>query len=907
MTSTGISPWIPAVRRLGLGAPGLVVWDYRSIVRVVLVLCVSLAVVGWAHGGGLDWPTNRFLPAFATPAATLDCIDVSSASGAQADLFASLEGIVNRAQPRMACVYSSAEEGEFTWLNLHHLPYSLINGYTAVLKYKTNVTGLVVTDTTQPDTLNLATAIAGLNNELICDPSLLATLTNAPYSLSIKDDLRGRFSDKYQVYQYLYTNYWPQCTHRIIAGMETNGHGHLREYLVAVKAAAIWLDPRAARDAAALAPFLSGMAPVGGVYMGWWPDEAAGLSWIAQYGIPVLASDWFDNASLFGGVTTPVAIPPIPPAPPLQNKVYVSITLSDGDNVQYMQHYMKKNWGNAARGSVPMGWTAQPLAADLDPAMLNYYWSTATTNDCLVAGPSGAGYTRLNYWISANVAAYARASDPYLQRSGMRSITVWERLSRATTYALAGNCPTLLGVNDFGGGSYVTNYGTLPVVGFPGSANYASTAALLLAGITNTAAAWNGSVPMFIAVEGNGWNITPADCRTIANSLNATEYVVVRPDHLFLLYRQAVGLAQSGAPRIVEDLPPTLKLPAGFPLTLTVYPVGLQPLTWQWRFNGATLTNGARVAGAQSASLSLAPAFSGDVGQYQAVVSNSLGSATSILCSVTVGRDAFAASAGWTRNGNAGPVTNNSVVLTDGNPSEASSVFLNYPQYVGAFVASFTYQNVGGGGADGCAFVLHDAAAGPLALGAAGGSLGCNGITPSLAVEFNIYSPYGVGVAVRTNSQTGAPYTSTSPVNLAGGHPIGVSLSYDGTTLSMTLTDTVTHATFATNAVVDIVGTLGNNTAYVGVTGADGGISSTQVIANFQFASLTSLSGRATGTNTAVLGWPNSAAGLVLQRTTLPGSAWTVVTDSVVLDSHGNNQVTLPAPSGTRFYRLATP
>jgi hypothetical protein len=252
-------------------------------------------------------------------------------------------------------------------------------------------------------------------------------------------------------------------------------------------------------------------------------------------------------------------------------------------------------------------------------------------------------------------------------------------------------------------------------------------------------------------------------------------------------------------------------------------------------------------------------------------------------------------------------MTNNSVALTDGNGSEASSVFLNYPQYAGAFGASFTYQDVGGGGADGCAFVLHDAAAGPLALGAAGGGLGCNGIAPSLAVEFNIYSPYGVGMAVRANSQIGPPYTSTSPVNLAGGHPIGVSLAYDGTTLSVALTDAVTHATFTTNVIVDIVGALGTNTAYVGMTGADGGISSTQVVSNFQFASLTSLSGRVTGTNTIVLGWPNSAAGLVLQRTTLPGSAWPAVTDSVVLDGHGNNQVIISTPAGAGFYRLATP
>jgi hypothetical protein len=277
------------------------------------------------------------------------------------------------------------------------------------------------------------------------------------------------------------------------------------------------------------------------------------------------------------------------------------------------------------------------------------------------------------------------------------------------------------------------------------------------------------------------------------------------------------------------------------------------------------------------------------------------------VCIVTVGRDALSAGAGWTRNGSAGVITNGSVKLTDGNGGEGSSVFLNYPQYVDAFTASFSYQDVSRGGADGCAFVLQNAGAGSAALGGSGGSLGYGGISPSVALEFNIYSSYGVGMALRTNGQTGAPYAGTGPVNLAGGNPINVSLSYSGRTLSITLKDTVTLATFVTNATIDIVRTLGANTAYVGLTGADGGISSTQVITNFQFASVTSLFGQAGATNSVLLTWPNSAAGFVLEQSSPPSSLWTAVTNPVVADTNGNNQALLPVQGGIRFYRLATP
>src|SRR5204862_1217719 len=125
----------------------------------------------------------------------------------------------------------------------------------------------------------------------------------------------------------------------------------------------------------------------------------------------------------------------------------------------------------------------------------------------------------------------------------------------------------------------------------------------------NAATNWTGSAPLFIAVEGSGWNITPADCRTVANALNPNQYVVVRPDHQFMLYRQAAGLVQSGAPRIIEDLPAKLQLPAGFALQPAIYSVGDQPLGYQWQFDGTNLTDGNRIGWSQTASLSVTPAF----------------------------------------------------------------------------------------------------------------------------------------------------------------------------------------------------------------------------------------------------------------------------------------------------------
>ena len=509
--------------------------------KISLFAAGLIAFAGPALAGGLDWPAERLLPAFPAPAAMIDSIDVTHSSGPEQDLFASLEGIVNRMQPRIACISRRSGEDQRAWLKIHQLPYQMVDGYAAVAKYKSEISGLVVTDPDQADTLNLATTLAGLNNELICAPELLAKLTNPPCNFPIRDDLRGRFADNFAVYEFLRTNCWPRCTHRVLAGLGGHVHGSLRDYLVAVQSAVVWFNPKSHADAAALTGFVSAMPPVNSIYLGWWPDESAGLKFVGPFGIPVLASDFFGNGSLFSGVRQTVKVPALPPAPPLENKIYLAMIFSDGDNVQYMQHFMKRTWENPARGTVPMGWTVSPVSVDLDPGMLNFYYQTATTNDCLVSGPSGAGYTRLNFWNPGFVPAFTKNSDRYLRRSGIRVITVWNKVTDVIASSFGANCPTLLGVTDQDGADYAAIRGGLLTMGFTGRASYADTVSQINNAISAGAKKWKGDAPVFIMVQANAWNIGPADFQAIAAGLDKDKFVVVRPDHLFMLLKQSLA------------------------------------------------------------------------------------------------------------------------------------------------------------------------------------------------------------------------------------------------------------------------------------------------------------------------------------------------------------------------------
>ena len=893
---------------------------YGAVTSAVVSLTVNTNPTATQNSTGLTWPASQYLPTFATPAPRIDCIDMDIASSTEQALFASLEGIVNRTQPRLALV-STTSEGEFTWLSIHNLSYDTIDGYSAILKYESNVTGLVVTDPNQPDTLNLATTIAGVKDELICDPSLLNTLTNAPYNLAVNDDLRGRFTGSDQVYGYLYTNYWSQCTHRIIAGMETDNYWFLRDYLIAVKAPVVWLDPGdVTSDANILNLFVSQMSPVGGIYVGWWPNEGADMNWIGPYGIPVMASDFFDNGSLFGGVARPISVPPIPPSPPLQNKVYVSITLSDGDNVQYMQHAMYINWQSSARGTFPLGWTVQPLAADLDPGMLNYYWSTATTNDCLVAGPSGAGYTHMEYWSSGNVINYAEAANSYLQRSGIRTASVWDNVSTATGNAFATNCPTLLGIYDQDDGYFTTDYQTLAGMGFPSDGSYNSTVSSLVYAITNTAASWNGSSPMFIPVQADAWNVSPANCQTVASSLPSSEYVVVRPDQLFLLYQESIGKGKGGAPPYVTAPPVSQLASAGGNVTFTVTASGTAPLSYQWQFNGAN------IVGATNTTYISFDAQLANTGNYQVIVTNFYGSVTSSIAALTFGSQPLGFNENgldWTVSENGyyvyspPTVAGNVLTLTDGAGGETRSFFFNNPLYIGAFTASFIYQAGGNKAADGAAFCIQNDPLGPSALGGGGGQLGVGptpSIAPSIELELNLFTGNNekVGYMLATNGNTGSGggngnYIAPGNVQINSGDPITVMVNFDNPEITLTFSDAVARTSFTTNLYVgNLPQRLGTNAAYIGFTAADGGSSSIQTISNFSFLSFPTTAIGANGTNFLV-SWPGGTPGYTLQQnSSLTTTNWVNVTSQPVL-TNGLNRVTTPNAASNLFYRLILP
>lgn len=193
---------------------------------------------------------------------------------------------------------------------------------------------------------------------------------------------------------------------------------------------------------------------------------------------------------------------------------------------------------------------------------------------------------------------------------------------------------------------------------------------------------------------------------------------------------------------------------------------------------------------------------------------------------------------GLTLNG-AAAVTDGRLRLTDGGTREAGSAFFATPLGVQTFTTHFSFQ-LTNPNADGFTFTLQGAD--PTALGKWGASLGYKGIGKSVAVKFGLHGgraggrdSTGLYLDGAFPGAKGAVDLSGGGIDLHSGDVFDVSITYDGTTLGVTITDTVTAAAASQLYTVDIPAAVGGPLAYVGFTAGTGARTAVQDILTWTF------------------------------------------------------------------------
>lgn len=389
---------------------------------------------------GLDWSVERMIPAFQA----VQHLDVYDLRGASRDVqlaATTLVGVLNRPRPRVYLIFSGDDE---YWLRQlvpslsQTLAFQTGDAALNVLlqKYHMHIHGLIVYDTSLIDTINIATTLAGQRSGIVVSPQLAQDLQGL-YSLPVLADLRiYHWRSRLQAYLWAQKNLLSNCSSHLVAGMSPDIVNGLRSFLVATRTFVYWLDTRrkvpdfgaGLLSENALAERIYRSFAPGAIHLGWFVDEPSGVAMTSRAAIAVLASDFFNNLEVWTALQSSDSIRPVKAVADLNvqvptNKVYVSFTMSDGDNLQYCQHRMLRLWSDTARGSVPLGWTISPVLLEAAPAIAQYYIDSASPNDELIAGPSGAAYIFPSHWPAASLLPFLQRTGKLMQSMGLTTLS----------------------------------------------------------------------------------------------------------------------------------------------------------------------------------------------------------------------------------------------------------------------------------------------------------------------------------------------------------------------------------------------------------------------------------------------------------------------------------------------------
>ncbi len=524
---------------------------------------------------GLSWPKGQAVPTFATPAAPLETIMVQDLSKDEQITFSALQGRVNRKQPRIFLANRRSEEGAFTWLEtakLERTMFAPATKFDLLAKYAGELDGVVLYDPElSPHYRNLAGTLAPQLNAIPMTRPILEEIKKAGIDLKVLADLTTlKVATPLEIYGHMLDHYWQKAEKRILVSSKPHderGGGdyhHTRDIAAATGAAVVWLDTRIPEERDLLRKFFAGMKAGEGIALGWYATERTGITTASEFGIGTMPADHFMNATVFAGTDHRIKIPPVPKKPALENKVYVAIFISDGDNIQYTQHAMRRNWDRIgdSRGKVSLNWTIAPGLVDIAPAILNYYYGTSTPNDCFVTGPSGMGYLMPTNTLvepgapvgeslkdPAMMDGYTRMTETYLQRSGLRVVTIWDDASPALRAAYERNCRNLYGAT-------VQNFKDMPSVAssmenkrvrfdkleIPYTGSYEHISGSLAREVRR----WDGKAPRFLSYQVDVWGQMRAS-RIIELRDQMTrdfpgKVEFVRADHYFNLFNEANDL-----------------------------------------------------------------------------------------------------------------------------------------------------------------------------------------------------------------------------------------------------------------------------------------------------------------------------------------------------------------------------
>ena len=522
----------------------------------------------------LNGSRESVFPRSPKPADTVYTFDISKVDVNDRILLTTAQGLINKIEPQLfliSSVYDTTFSEETKWIewlkeNGYVKDTATIDSAEDILE-KWGIKEVILIDPNLPASLNVATMMAAFEEIPIAYAD-----TAEKFNLKIKIDLTDRFKTNIEAYQWAFDEYWDKMDQSVVAWYcSTVPHSHLRDYLVANKIFTFWvtgkddgnpLNSNTAKEKEFIRKLLATKIPVGIPVIGF-PcggagegiGEIEGVLIIGRTGKYHVCNNWRPNLTVWSGLDAKKKqYRQLPPQNiKLENdKVYVSLLMSDGDNMNTWFNWFKEYWQSPEHGQIPIAWTMGPTIIDMQGPLVDYYFDDLKQTDSIGCAVSGAGYIhpahfgldfkqehRDKVWKE-----YLRITDKYMNKLDMNWIHIF-RFGDAENvpYKSIGEMPSVKSIfSDYWGWLEYDkmNYmaGDVPVFHALKDTNNGLPNDPVGIILKNTPQ----QRPLFMHIFLTNWLWKYPDIKKMVDHL-PEDFIVVRPDEMTMLYKKMVRAA----------------------------------------------------------------------------------------------------------------------------------------------------------------------------------------------------------------------------------------------------------------------------------------------------------------------------------------------------------------------------
>jgi hypothetical protein len=249
------------------------------------------------------------------------------------------------------------------------------------------------------------------------------------------EDIRSNWSGRSEAYQWAIERLSENChkTLSFSAGLRSDYKSNpwrIYDYAAASKGFVFWLDETKADETAMIGKICKKMDyQPGSSTMGYGKSsDGDGLnSAINKYNVGFMVSDYYANGSFwcsYPGKSFSQRKGQAVKAEP--GKIYVSLIWSDGDNVQFDANQMYNMFKNAkGRGKIPVGVTMASVLQELNPFLLESFYKNLTSNDELIAGPSGFQFIYGDSYRADGYDTWLDMNRRWIETAGFHTGCLW--------------------------------------------------------------------------------------------------------------------------------------------------------------------------------------------------------------------------------------------------------------------------------------------------------------------------------------------------------------------------------------------------------------------------------------------------------------------------------------------------